>query len=397
MTISVKNKYVVCFCILLGVLLCLFIRRPDAFINPQFWAEDGTVFFMQSFYSSPLFFIPYQGYLHLIPRIVAYLSTFFGLCATPKIYNYFSIIATVFVAYKLMSCRLKIPYKYLIALSIVLVPHSGEVFSNLTNLQWIVSILLIILIIQAPPNAIWQIISDFAILILIGLTGPFIVIFFPLMICKLWLNERISSYDILFFLVSLVLVCIQINIIINGGIGEIGGTCTKIDLWVNMISNRFANTLFFGTKLVEPNIGLFLLSLGLIAFILFSAKQSEYKKYIIIFFIAAALILFSTLYKFRAVPDILIQFNNGDRYFYLIRLYIIWSLIVLLEHKNRYIKTASVTILVVMLISSFMWFQNQRLIDYNWQYYCKKIIRMEEKQILIPINPKGWFIKLETR
>lgn len=395
MTLSNKNKYVVHSCILFGVLLCLFIRRPDAFINPQFWAEDGTIFFKQSFGSSPLFFIPYQGYLHLIPRIVAYLSAFFGVCAAPKIYNYFSIITTVFVAYKLMSCRLKIPYKYLIALSIVLVPHSGEVFSNLTNLQWIVSILLIILIIQEPPDHPWQIISDFAILILIGLTGPFIVIFFPLIICKLWFNEKISSYNILFLLVSLVLAFIQISFIINGDIGEIGGLSTKIPLWINMISNRFANTLFFGTKLMEPNIGLFLLSLGLIAFILFSSKQSEFKKYIIIFFIAALLILLSTLYKFRAVPDILIQFNNGDRYFYLIRLYITWSLIILLENRNRYIKTASATILVMMLISSFMWFQNQRLIDYNWQYYCRKIIRMEEKQILIPINPEGWFIKLE--
>lgn len=396
MNTLIKNKSLLHCWVLCGVLICLFFRRPDAFINPQFWAEDGTVFFKQSFDQRPLFFTPYQGYLHLIPRIVAYLSTFFGVCAAPEIYNYISIITTVFVAHKLMSCRLKIPHKPLIALSVVLVPHSGEVFSNLTNLQWIVSILLIILIIQESPCAKFQVISDFVVLILIGLTGPFIVIFLPLIICRLWLNKG-SPYNILFFLVSSVLACIQISFILTGDIGNVDGLCIKPDPWINVISNRFANTFFFGTKLAEPGIELFIVSMSLITFLVFSVKRSGFKKHILILLIAATLVLFSTFYKFRSVPDILIPVNNGDRYFYLIRLFMIWTLIVLLEHKNSLIRTASITILAVMLISSLMWFQDHRLIDHDWQYHCKKIIRMEDDQILIPINPEGWFIKLETR
>ena len=51
----------------------LVVRRADALTNPQFWAEDATIFFKTAFEQPTLasLLAPYAGYLHLVPRCVA--------------------------------------------------------------------------------------------------------------------------------------------------------------------------------------------------------------------------------------------------------------------------------------------------------------------------------------
>ena len=55
--------------------LVLYARMPDAFSHPQFWAEDGTIFFLDAHSGGWRALLdPYSGYLHLIPRAVAWLA-----------------------------------------------------------------------------------------------------------------------------------------------------------------------------------------------------------------------------------------------------------------------------------------------------------------------------------
>ncbi len=377
---------------MIGISLCLFLRRPDAILNPQFWAEDGAVFFKQNFESGPLFFTPYAGYLHLIPRIIAYFSSFAPICIIPTIYNYFSFITTIFVAYKIMGSRWHVPYKPLIAFSIILVPHSGEIFLNITNLQWITAILFFIFILQDDPKNLWQMIIDYSLLVIIGLTGPFVILFAPLLLFRLFIRGK-SINNIIFIIISMVLALIQMFFLLKSNLTIYGNSELNIDEWLHVIVNRFSGSLFFGAERSEGlnRGGLSLLMIGLIMFIIYSVKGSKYKEYLWVLLSAEVLIFISVFYKFRYVPDMLIPFNNGDRYFYLIRLIIIWSLIIALKHYNRHVKTISLTILMVILFSSLMWYQNQKFIDYKWKTNCKII---KDKPVRIPINPDGWFIQL---
>src|ERR1019366_4560833 len=54
-----------------AVLLILFARRPESFLHPQFYAEDGAVFYVGA-HRDPWGSIltPYAGYLHLASRLV---------------------------------------------------------------------------------------------------------------------------------------------------------------------------------------------------------------------------------------------------------------------------------------------------------------------------------------
>ena len=57
---------------LLFVAVALFYRRPEALLQPQFWQEDGNIFF-QGNYELGLraVLVPYAGYLILLQRIIA--------------------------------------------------------------------------------------------------------------------------------------------------------------------------------------------------------------------------------------------------------------------------------------------------------------------------------------
>jgi hypothetical protein len=61
-------------CVLAAAVL-LALRKPWALHTPQFWAEDGSIFMTQDDLLGPrAFLVPYNGYLHLLPRLVAWIA-----------------------------------------------------------------------------------------------------------------------------------------------------------------------------------------------------------------------------------------------------------------------------------------------------------------------------------
>ncbi|MEO5572479.1 MAG: hypothetical protein ABIT08_07190, partial [Bacteroidia bacterium] len=53
-------------------LSAVYFRRPDAFTNPQFWAEEGKYFFADAYHSGfSSLFNTCNGYFQLFPRLVA--------------------------------------------------------------------------------------------------------------------------------------------------------------------------------------------------------------------------------------------------------------------------------------------------------------------------------------
>ena len=201
---------------LLTLAVILFFRRPDMLIQPQFWAEDGAIFFRQNYeHGLGALFIPYAKYIHLIPRLVAYLASFFPVAVAPALYAYATLAMTLGVGAKLLSPRLALPYKPLLVVAIALVPTGGEVILNLTNIHWYTALLLIALVLQKPPTTRWQLASDFILLLLAGLTGPFIIAFAPLFLLR-WL-KRWDNYSSYLVCVALLLTGIQGYTILGAG------------------------------------------------------------------------------------------------------------------------------------------------------------------------------------
>jgi len=155
--------------------LSLVAKSPDALTNPQFWAEDGTIFFQQQqSHVLPLLLTPYAGYLHLLPRLVAWLASWGPLPLAPVIYCMAAFaINTLCVGYFLLSLA---PWRLALVAygGIFLTPTSGEFFGSLSNCQWFVQLFLVAACF-APVSPCGRCRSAvLSILVLVAaLTGPF--------------------------------------------------------------------------------------------------------------------------------------------------------------------------------------------------------------------------------
>src|SRR5260370_35293416 len=70
------------------IFILLILRRPDCVTNPQFWAEDGNLFFRwQLLYGlKACLFLPYNGYLCVMQRLIAASASWFPVYYVPLVY-----------------------------------------------------------------------------------------------------------------------------------------------------------------------------------------------------------------------------------------------------------------------------------------------------------------------
>jgi len=105
-------------------------------------------------------------------------------------------------------------------------------------------------------------------------------------------------------------------------------------------------------------------------------------------------ILLTAFYKFILTPQILIPPGNGERYFYVPYIMIAWSLIITLEKAKNWKKAIIIMSLLFIMASSLSSNFRNHFIDYNWQFYSNRI---GKEDVTIPINPRGWQVKVEAR
>jgi len=166
--------------------LALLGARAHARVAHGFlWAEDATIFMKQAYEDGlSSFLIPYAGYGHVIPRSVALLQAVTSsVYAAPYFYAYAALLipaASCALGYSSLRrtiCSDKPVIALVMSLLPVMVPHEGEVYLTVTNLQWVIAPTVLALCIEcffSQPRT-WVAPVVFA----LGLTGPFAVIFTP--------------------------------------------------------------------------------------------------------------------------------------------------------------------------------------------------------------------------
>jgi hypothetical protein len=167
----------------LGVGLVI-LRRHDAVTYPQFWAEDGKVWFADAYNSGVASIVRgYAGYLVTLPRLVAVPSVYLSLQQAALLFNLVAIAVQVAPAAFVMSRRFEhiAPRRWVratVALGYLLIP-SLELDATLTNSLWHLAILAIMVVVARPPTAAVSRVFDVTVLVLAGLTGPFAVLLAP--------------------------------------------------------------------------------------------------------------------------------------------------------------------------------------------------------------------------
>ena len=204
-------------------LAILLARRPAALLHADFWAEDGWRWYPDAYnegWNSLL--KPYAGYLQSICRVVGLVAQPFPLAWAPTIFSLAALAVQVAAACLLLSARMNGVWPHrrsrtLFALIYLLLPNSFEVYANLTNAQWHLSLVAFLLLVATPARTRPGRIADLLAIALCGLSGPFCLFLSPVSIWQAWRRrDRDSAWKL-----ALILVCcaVQAILAINAGRG----------------------------------------------------------------------------------------------------------------------------------------------------------------------------------
>ena len=148
------------------LFLLLFLKRPDALLAAQFFAEDGRIFFHDQllFGGREAFFMPYAGYLLFVPRSVAMLASLFPIETAPTVYNAAALLIAA------CSCAIFcLPaFRWIIASDVLrfgvccviaAALDSSEMSGTITQIQWYLQLAGILLVLCSGrkdfPHKAW--------------------------------------------------------------------------------------------------------------------------------------------------------------------------------------------------------------------------------------------------
>jgi hypothetical protein len=391
---------------LAGVLL--FLRYPDWFLRPRLWAEDLPVFFVGARVDGPSAILaPYAGYIHLIPRLVAWLGSWLDPSLIPAFYLYSSFAITLLVVARVFSRRLDLPCRPVLALAIVAVPHTGEVFLNITNIQWVTALALVLTLVMRDPESALDWAGDVAVLLLAGLTGPFSAFLFPFFVLRALDRRTPASWWVLSVLGLAALVQgWHLYIDLRGSVPGSSEGPMKILNLAAVLSARVPLA-FLGSQGWVERVGrAFVVGAGLVGAIAIAstafAGGGHRKERICMLMFVGVLIAFCTariredLWDYR-------EMVNGDRYFYVPKVLLLWVALSYFWRRSTAsfspsMLTASAGLYCVSMIPYVdLGTHGARHVErpyYSWDIYCGQIRKGNE--VAAEVSP-GWRIVVPGR
>jgi len=163
-------------------LFILFARRYAQMLDPQVWDEEGRII-TQMVASGPLcFFTPMNGYLILLPRILAFLALLVPMREYPRVGVMLAwmVIVAIMIAVALMPSR--IAGGPLLVAATMLVPSDPELFGLLLyTFWWTVPLLYAAYFWTHDQTISWARVGA---IVLSGLSAPAIVAVAPLFVLR---------------------------------------------------------------------------------------------------------------------------------------------------------------------------------------------------------------------
>jgi hypothetical protein len=386
------------WCVLASAVL-LALRKPWALHTPQFWAEDGSIFMVQDEQLGLRAFLePYNGYLHLLPRAIAWIASHTADVAWwPAIYNALAYLASVAVFARLASRRVALPAKPGLMLAFVLVVGTGEALINVTNLQWFVAFFLILHLFLAPPATPVQRASDVAILLFVGLNGPFAAVLCPLYAWRAWRTRHRD--DLLALGVIGACALIQGSFLLRAGlsINSIAEPFRPL-MFFSILGSRLVTWTLFGPAAVRGGaiwVHAVVGTTAILGLLVWSLRADPRRP--IRALIATAFVLLTAACAFRVRADTWQDDNlvNGDRYFYISRVLLAWLLVLECDAGPRLVAWLARGLCLSGVLLHVPHFILPAPRDYQWAKHCDPIRRG------VPANlstlPEGWWIEYPGR
>lgn len=391
----------------------LFLRRPDALLNAQFWAEDGKIWFGEA-YSSGLIesiFKIYAGSFQTMMRITGVVSLIVPFRLVPLFFTMVALTIKVLPLLLIHSRRFAVIFnskKLLWSITFVylLLANSAETHLNLTNIGWHLSLVgFLIIIAPTIKNWSWGIL-DKILLTTSVLTGPFSLFLLP--IAFLVARNKKSKSTIINLAIVSVGALIQLIILFLNGMKERGTTTDSLgaspELFVELIGRRVFATSLFGNDIALRNVSVMLLlplvitSTSLLLYALLKTN-SELKMFIIF----SWTVFFAALISPAMGGSWEIQLNAvNDRYWYIPSLSFLIVLVSMLANikLHNFARFMAMILLVPFIVfgtpTSFFYKERD---DLDFRRYSIQFENARQGEtVCIPVNPdSGWLTCLEKK
>ncbi len=188
--------------VFLASLVAQFARRPDLFLRPQFFAEDG-LFYAQAHNLGAFaeLWTESNGYLQLLPRMVAAFAQAVPLAWAPVVMLVAGACVNALPAAFVVSRRMRtavpsVLAQLLLAALFMAMPGVKHVATILTYSQWYLSLVALMIVIAEPPRTRAGTAADFAVLVVSGLSGPYSILLAPVAIVHWWLRSSARAFRV---------------------------------------------------------------------------------------------------------------------------------------------------------------------------------------------------------
>ena len=403
----------------IAVFVLLLYKSPDALTHPQFWAEDGTIFFQQQFgHLAPPIFASYNGYLHVIPRLVAWVAEAFRYKDAPFIYNLSAItIGAASIFYFAEKSKFLTPFWITVAI-FVLVPTNGEEFGDLTNAQWLMQLPLFALALYPRSSGITSSAKTqkfvtrclcYAVITCLSLTGPFSIfcaLIGSVLFALSYIHERYGIRSSLTKLSSDWWLKLDKSVFLLIALGGIVQVITLLFFGnrpTGAFSFHFAKAMLttglqihvLGAELLPRGLFLLTVVMALVAATQYCRKQLNTAHMVML-----AMGVFAVIQILGAPTpffDEAAHSINGDRYFFFAKVAFWVSVAAMLqtdlpEHKMHRTLLVPITLIFIHLCNPST-LQRPPLADLDWKKAARQL-NSQDKVVRIPINPTPWFVTI---
>lgn len=204
----VGSRYYLLSITLMAIIITV-SRRPDAFFNAQFWAEDAVIWYAEAYSKGWLepIFSSQNGYFQTVSRLVAAGSMAVDFKNAPLFFNVCGAFFQILPALILNSARGRelVPNdaaRLLVTLLYLAIPYAQEVHVNTTNIHWHLA-LASLLIMSFSYSSGWpQKVFDGVVVLLSALSGPFSILMSPLSVYNFYIRRDKRSALIMVAIVA---------------------------------------------------------------------------------------------------------------------------------------------------------------------------------------------------
>jgi hypothetical protein len=403
----------------------LFLRRPDAVLHAQFWAEDGVVWFADAYNLGGLKALlrARDGYVQTLPRLACAAALWVPLLYAPLVTNLIALVIEALPPLFLLTSRMRnlgpLALRCVLALLLLFVPDSSEVHAAITDSEFQMAVLACLIVVAEVPRSWAGCVFDIVVLALFAFTGPFCVLLFPVALVRTLAPlvarrtppakpARIERWR-----------WIQLSLLATGGLAQgltvlttagarlnttLGASLSK---FVHIIGGQLVLPLFLGSNRLydiskDPAVTLVasMLTIAALSALAYGLAEGSLELRCFILFallVLTAALAYPTIEPINKQWDVFLGPGLGLRYWYLPRLALMATLIWLLGRRRpAAIRILAGVLACVMALALVSHWRYKPLPDFHFESYVRVFEQLPPGATgRFRLNPGGpWIMEL---